>query len=269
MLPVGCRGTGYGDGLFETLRFRSGRWCLWERHLARLIQGCGVLGLPWGDEAESLKAFLESEIASRFPVSADLLVKIMLIRDGGDGYRPLRSAGITEVATLKTYVGPAAETYRRGIDVRVLSWRLVGDDQLAHLKHLNRLPQVMASRELGDGEFEGLLLDRQDYVIEGTRSSLVLQLRDRWLTPDLRCAGVAGTMRAHLLQSAALAAGGLPLQVVGVRREDLEDVTAMAVCNSVFGIVPVARLEGRDLNVETVLRDWQQPVHEELNLPGG
>ena len=43
------RGLGYGDGLFETVRFVGGDAPLWSRHMQRLAEGCRRLGLPLPD----------------------------------------------------------------------------------------------------------------------------------------------------------------------------------------------------------------------------
>ena len=43
------RGLAYGDGLFETIRAVDGEVPLWDRHMARLSDGCRRLGLPAPD----------------------------------------------------------------------------------------------------------------------------------------------------------------------------------------------------------------------------
>jgi branched-subunit amino acid aminotransferase/4-amino-4-deoxychorismate lyase len=61
-LAAGERGFLYGDGLFETVRLYAGRPFAWERHAARLADGCQVLGIPYPEReiAAGMQAVLEA-----------------------------------------------------------------------------------------------------------------------------------------------------------------------------------------------------------------
>ncbi|WP_205598241.1 aminotransferase class IV, partial [Caulobacter sp. 17J65-9] len=48
-VPIDDRGLLLGDGLFETLLWRSGELVRFEAHADRLAAGCAVLGLPAPD----------------------------------------------------------------------------------------------------------------------------------------------------------------------------------------------------------------------------
>lgn len=259
----------YGDGVFETLRYRSGSFVLWDLHYKRLQLGLTALGFADSYSGISLHDFIEREILLTYGPEADLMVKIVLARDQGEGYRPSGDSSVTEIVTIKPYMPPALELYKSGFSTRILTWRLAKDCQLAHLKHLNKLPHVMASRELNNGEFEGLLLDSDDYLIEGTRSNLLLLVNGCWVTPDLRQAGVRGVMRSYLLTVAGSVSYSAALEIKAIHKDQLSEIEAMAVCNSLFGLIPVACLHGRQLDVAAVTEVWHKPLHSALKLPGG
>ncbi|MGE8458061.1 MAG: aminotransferase class IV, partial [Pseudomonas alloputida] len=116
--------------------------------------------------------------------------------------------------------------------------RLGEQPLLAGLKHLNRLEQVLARAEWQDSEHaEGLMRDGQGRVIEGVYSNLFLVRNGVLLTADLSRCGVAGVMRAALLEQAPLL--GIAAHVCDLSFEALEQADEVFVCNSVYGIWPV------------------------------
>ncbi|MBK8973043.1 MAG: aminotransferase class IV [Hahellaceae bacterium] len=266
LLPVSNRGLYYGDGVFETLRFASGALVLWPFHAKRLLRGLNRLGFSQAVDVEAIRVFLEAQVAAHLGTAVDALVRLTLVRAAGVGYRPLCDSDAMEIISIQAYDMPDDRVYREGVAVRCLEWPLVADRCLGGIKHLNRLSQVMAARELAAEEFEGLVLDQDGFLIEGTRSNLVALRRGRWITPDLRNAGIEGVMRDFLLSGAVRNCPGLTVEPL-VAGDILGEVTSLALINSVFGVVPVAMVNGRVLDVNPVIEVWQRPVHENLQLP--
>jgi len=235
------RGFQYGDGLFETLRIRDGRPCLWSAHMARLAHGCERLGLPMPDEA-----LLCDEADRLCRGEADGVLKIVLTRgSGGRGYRPPQDS--TPMRLLARFPTPdyPPENRTQGVAVRICDTRLGLNPALAGFKHLNRLEQVLARAEWDDIDIaEGLMQDIEGNVIEGTMSNLFVVQAGTLRTPELSRCGVAGVMRAQVMAGAE--ALGIP---VGEGRLGLRDLAAadeLFLCNSVIGIWPVRRLARRD-----------------------
>lgn len=237
-ISVQDRGLAYGDGLFETILVRGGKPLLLDEHLARLQRGCVVLGL------EPDLAALQQEIASVLAPAAahEAVLKVMLTREAnGRGYRPLTSA-CNRLLTLHPLPDYRASTPEQGIAMFVCRQRLARQPVLAGLKHLNRLEQVLASREWPDDTFlEGLMLDTEGLVIEGTRSNIFAVIGGQLLTPTLDNCGVSGVMRNWLLQRFG--------DVAGERMFTLGQLRAASeifLCSSVIGIWPVTRLQHGD-----------------------
>ena len=119
--------------------------------------------------------------------------------------------------------------------------RLAEQPLLAGLKHLNRLEQVLARAEWSDaGHAEGLMLDVHERVVEGVFSNLLLVLDGTLVAPDLWRCGVAGVMRAELLERAE--GIGVPLAIRDVSMAELATADEVFRCNSQFGIWPVGEL---------------------------
>lgn len=270
-LPLGDRGFAYGDGLFETIRVVDGQGLLWDYHLRRLVRGCERLKIPVPGNLEAnlqawLKQLLTAVLAHASGFNADdFVLKIVLTRGvGGRGYRPLDTSSNPAIY-LSLHAVPAdlGEKQRTGLSAKLLNYRLVSHPVLAGLKHLNRLDQVLASLELGH-EDEGLLLNQEGHLIEGTKSNLLLYVNGGFVTPALHDCGVEGVLREWLI--APDNPVGIPVEVASVTADVLHDATGLAVINSVMGVCPVSRFNGLEWGVPDQLRHLQQVVHTQLRF---
>jgi len=259
VLAVSNRGLAYGDGLFETLLVRGGRPRLFERHLARLLDGCQRLHLP-------LDSALLTEEAQRFATAmGDGVLKVIVTRgDAPRGYAidPLAAPRrILQAAPLPAYPSAHAE---EGVALFQCAMRLAEQPALAGLKHLNRLEQVLARSEWSDPRWaEGLMCDTSGRVIEGVYSNLFMVCDGRLCTPALARCGVAGVMRAELLAQAQ--ALGMETLVADFSLDDLACADEVFVCNSVYGVWPVLTCGAARWQAGAVTRKLQRIARELLD----
>lgn len=229
------RGLAYGDGLFETILVRNGIPLLLDQHLIRLQRGCSVLGL----EPDLLALQQELATALAQPAARNSVLKITLTREAsGRGYRPMTSA-CNRLLTLHAVPDYRARVPEQGIAMFVCQQRLARQPVLAGIKHLNRLEQVLASREWPDDNFlEGLMLDTEGCVIEGTRTNVFAVIGGQLMTPMLDTCGVQGVMRDWLLHRFGDLAGESNFTLGQLRA-----ATEIFICSSVIGVWPVVRLQ--------------------------
>lgn len=234
-LPVNDRALAYGDGLFETIRYCNGRLLFEDLHLQRLARGCARLHLEYDSGA------LEREIdlALRLGKAPDGILKIIISRgSGGRGYRPPRQTA-TRILTLHPLPDYGTTPPELGIRAFLCRQRLATGGTLAGIKHLNRLEQVLAASEWPDESFhEGLMLDGDGYVMEGTRSNLFFVNKGRLYTPDLARCGIDGIMRQVLLQRY-----GQNAEIGYYTLADLHLADEVFVSNSVIGVWPLLSLQ--------------------------
>jgi 4-amino-4-deoxychorismate lyase len=249
-IPVNDRALAYGDGLFETIRYCNGRLLFEDLHLQRLANGCARLQLDY--DVRALER--EIELALHFGQAPDGILKIIISRgSGGRGYRPPRQTA-TRILTLHPLPDHGIPP-ERGIKAFLCRQRLAVGGQLAGIKHLNRLEQVLAAGEWPDDSFsEGLMLDVDSYLTEGTRSNLFFARKGRLYTPDLSRCGIDGIMRQVLLQRF-----GHNAETGYYTLADLHLADEVFVSNSVIGVWPVLSLHnGSELiewNIGPVARD--------------
>lgn len=235
-VPADCRGLAYGDGLFETIKVNAGYCDFLRLHLERLQRGCERLAIPYPQEA------LEGDIKSLFdrsPMPHGVL-KIILCRSTAHrGYAISPMAAPLRVLTItpeyKSYCGQQT----KGVVARLCDYRLPINPQLAGLKHLCRLENVMARAEWTDECIdEGLMLDMEGRLIEGTMSNVFLVIRGQLFTPALHRCGVEGVVRRVIIERIAPALG-LAVKINDLVPADLYRAEEIFVCNSLIGLWPV------------------------------
>ncbi len=231
------RGLHYGDGLFETIRVEDGSPEFWDRHLARLAEGCERLGVPVPEGGT-----LGREAGRLCAGHGRCVLKIIVTRGaGGRGYRPPERPVPTRILSRHPWPDYAPAAWREGVVVRVCTTRLATQPLLAGIKHLNRLEQVMARREWDDPVIsEGLMLDTEGFVVDGTMSNLFIVAGGRLATPDLSLSGVAGVMRAVVLEAAARLK--VPAEVTRITLDRVRAADEVFLTNSLIRIWPVREL---------------------------
>ncbi|HSX71566.1 MAG TPA: aminodeoxychorismate lyase [Pseudomonas sp.] len=235
-LPLADRGLAYGDGLFETIAVRRGRAVLLPRHLTRLGEGLRRLSIDLDLLA------LESELQAFFAELGEGVAKLMVTRgEGLRGYaapQPVSPRRVLLGNPLPSYPASHAE---QGVRLFPCATRLAEQPLLAGLKHLNRLEQVLARSEWQGASYaEGLMQDVSGRVIEGVFSNLFLVKDGVLLTPALSRSGVAGVMRAEVLELAVRL--GISCEVRDIAHDELLAADEVFLCNSLYGIWPVREL---------------------------
>lgn len=197
----------HGVTAFTTVRTHRGLPLLWAAHLARLAATCAWLGLPAP----------EGEPPALDPLPWGLLRLTATPEGLFWSHRPLQPGS-----------RPAGGVRVRVTDVQV-------HPQLAAHKTGNALPYRLAGRAAERaGAFEGWLRDGAGNVVDGSRTSPLLELGGRLVVPS---GGLPGITRAHFLRGRAFEAR--PVSVAELAR-----VTRAWVCGSGAGVVPVRELVG-------------------------
>jgi len=259
------RGLLYGDGLFETLAIRQRRIFLWHEHMQRLESGCKALAIDFPG-----KALLENELARLLDERQDdVTVRVTLTRGlGRRGYRPVRNTQPSRIISLHGWPDSPQEYVTNGIRLRRCDTRL-GVSDFAGIKHLNRLEQVIAQSEWQPEEDiqEGLMLDRDQHVIEGTMTNVFIVKEGRLITPDLSQSGVTGVMRQCIIDLAQ--EQGVDIEVLPLYLDDINNAEEVFVTNSVIGLWPVKEFANKQWVAPGKLTKNIMSLIENKRLTGG
>ena len=254
-ISVEDRGLLYGDGLFETILCEQGQPVLFDEHIRRLQKGCKKLHICIPD-----KDLIHSELLECAQQS-NCVIKIIItrgVRPRGYQYDPNDQTS-TRVVYRNELTDIPLQYYSSGIRLHLCRHRLPDNVELAGLKHLNRLDQVIASSEWTQEFEEGITLDQRDYVIEGTMSNVFFESEGKWITPKLDSAGVEGIMRNFILQNAS--EFSMQCEQSTVTLQQLDNADAIFVCNSVIGVWPVKEFHSKKYSVSDSTRRLMQYLH--------
>lgn len=237
-LSVTDRGLHYGDGVFETIAIKHGKPCLWPQHLERLHKGCERLNMPLPDTQT-----LTEEIHQLCTGVEQGVVKIIISRgSGGRGYLPPEAPEPSRILISYPWPDYPQDYWQKGVSIRLCSTFLSINPQLAGIKHLNRLEHVLARSEWRDPEIvEGLMLNTEGQLIEGTMSNLFLVKDNSLYTPDISRCGVAGVMRQRLIDIAEKQ--GMTVHIMNLGLDDLKMANEVFISNSLIGLWPVHQCE--------------------------
>ncbi len=258
------RGFQYGDGVFTTLLVQDGVPLFLERHFERLTRDCQRLAIPpfeW--------ALLRQDVMAVLGDQRQGVIKIQITRGaGGRGYR---TPGVVSPARVVVLHPPSRfpdQYSSAGIEARYCHVRLGINASLAGIKHMNRLEQVLARSEWQDnGVAEGLMLDHEGLLVEGTMSNVFLVKGRQLQTPRLDRCGVAGVMRSIIISAASTL--GLSFSECRLTPAAVDAADEVFLTNSIIRLWPIRCLEGKSYPVGPVtceLRDWlKQTVTDEIS----
>lgn len=247
------RAAQFADGLFETMVIKQGLIQGLDYHVRRMAMGCERLDIkqPNNDLAELFVAH-----AHKLVELSDLksgVLKIIISRGESqrgyaydDSIRPRVTAFYNRLPQYENGI------YEHGVLVKTLNTRCSIQSQLAGIKHLNRLENVLAKKELASQAFEGLMCNHLGFVIEGTASNVFFEKENSLLTPQLNLSGVAGVVREGVLTHAHVQK--INIDVVDITTQQLDQFEHGFICNSVMGIVPISSLDGRPFKIGPITK---------------
>ena len=255
-ISISDRGLAYGDGIFETIAVKENQLQLWDLHCKRITESCKILRIPF-DEYDQLN---DEVLRCSAEIHTGVIKIIITAGDGKRGYR--RPENIKPRRIITAYsddISRYDDDFKRGIAVTVCKTRL-SNHTPAGLKHLNRLDQVIARMEWNDEYTEGLMLDNDGYVREGTMSNLFMICGMHILTPALDDCGVRGVMRESIVNQCHKA--GILVEEVDWNVSEVLKSDGLFLCNSIIGILPIKTVDEQSFDISKV-----HHFIDELNSP--
>ncbi|MFI3197572.1 MAG: aminodeoxychorismate lyase [Methylococcaceae bacterium] len=251
-IEISDRGFQYGDGLFETIAVLNGQPVFFDRHIDRLKAGCRRLYIPF--PGTELLAFEAQKLSEH---SSNAVLKLILTRgSGGRGYRQPDVIQATRALSLHPFPDYPGSYKAQGIVARFCDTRLGLNPALAGIKHLNRLEQILARAEWTDPAIqEGIMLDINGHVIEGTMTNLFYVKNHTLYTSGLIFTGVAGIIRGILMAISSIQ--GISSIEHAFTQDELLSADEVFVCNSIVGIWPVRQIEKTRFPVGEITRQLQ------------
>ena len=239
------RGFTLGDGLFETMRARAERVLRLNEHLARLRAGAAMLDLALLPDDALRAAIAKALRAHAYP---DGVARLTVTRgvDPGRGLEISATLEPTIVVRVTPFVAPQTKVYQHGISAVVSSIRRNDTSPLSHVKSLNYGDNILARREARRrGADDALLLNTKGEVACATAANLLMVSDGTLYTPPVESGALPGVTRGAVLEAAATL--GIPASIEPLTLERLAAAHEAFLTNTVMGVLPLTRLEGRPI----------------------
>jgi branched-chain amino acid aminotransferase len=236
----------YGDGIYETMRAYGGRIFLLDKHLVRLRHSAEAISLQLPLSHEQIGEALNESL--RVNKLLDAYVRLQLSRGPGEiGLDPALCPAPTMVIVVKPFKDYPAEQYENGVSVAVVQTRR--NHPLAlnpAIKGTNFLNNILAKIEsLKAGAYEGIMLNWEGYVAEGTISNIFTVKKDCLYTPHLDTGILEGVTRGLVLYLARRAR--IATKEAMLKPKDLTEADECFITNSTVEIMPVTVVDGRTI----------------------
>ncbi len=227
----------YGEGVFETFRWKAVPPVFWDRHLLRMRKGAEVLGIPFPYARDMERAIEKAVLASQV---SDAYIKISLLSQGSSVFYEYPH-GASILVVVRQYQ-PTDDL----IKAHVSSFRRNSMSPILRVKSLNYLESILARREARRLGFdEAIFLNEKGEITEGSASN-IFWLKDRALfTPSLECGLLSGVIRGVVIDIA---------REIGIRigegHFDLDNLTSSQCAfftNSLVGAVPISQIDEFEL----------------------
>ena len=231
----------FGEGLFETIRADTGRPFLLPEHLKRMRNGLRTLGLA-----------LPADFDNTATIISDLL-NINQLSQSNAVIKLICSPAVTEKPNLSQRSATcliikaddldlsAIKIRQQGIRAQLLPWRRDCNNPLLSLKSLSYLENRYALQVAKQQGFtEGIFLNQNGELCEGTFSNLFLVRGDRLLTPPLTAGILPGTTRAFILEKAPMA--GIEVCETPLFPDDLKTCNGAFLTSSLMHLAPLLEL---------------------------
>jgi branched-chain amino acid aminotransferase len=272
VVSVHDRGFRYGDGVFDTLRVYEGRPFLLERHMARLLEGAGALGITPLPDPPALARLIRDLIDRNGLLHA--VVRTTLTRGTSPGWDPSEAADPTVVAVEQPFSGYPERLYSSGASIVILADTRLRPAALApSVKSLSLLAHVQAKREaIGQGADEAVLCTESGFVAEGTVSNVFCVEDGRLRTPPLSDGILQGITREVVLDLARR--DGLLTEESSLTPESLREADEVFLTSTGMEVLPVTRLDGHPVGpgqpgviTQMLRRKYREFVKEALGKP--
>jgi len=234
------RGLNYADGFFTTASVVNSVVEHWDLHKARLEECAQRLYFPKLD----LTA-IEREVNHAISDTQTGILKILITRGvGGRGY------GLPDTPSIQVLISvmPAVSHYKswqqQGVNLVISDVKLAHQPLLAGLKTLNRLEQVLIKKQMNSLECDDVVvLDYDNNVIECSAANLFAIQNGNIVSPKLDRCGITGVYLSALCDK-------LAIEFKAIQLDELLAMDAVFMCNSLMGVVPVARIANTQFDIE-------------------
>jgi branched-chain amino acid aminotransferase len=241
----------YGDGLFEGVRSYNRKIFKLDEHLARLYNGIHYLGIEMKHSPAQLKQIIV-DVAKQADLDS-AYIRLVVTRGTGLGLDPRNIDRTPNVMVMisKLALFPR-EAYETGLQTVLVSTRVFPAQCLdPRLKTIGRyVSNIIAKNEANrQGAGEGLMLNCEGYLAEGTGDNIFLVKDGVLKTPDIACGILGGITRATVILLARNA--GIEVREQFLTVYDVFEADEAFLTGTAAEVIPMVGLDKKKIGCGT------------------
>ncbi len=236
----------YGDGIYETMRAYGGKLFLLKKHLSRLKHSADAISLELPLPLDRIGDALNESVSINKLQEA--YVRLHISRGPGEiGLDPALCAAPTMVIVVKPFHDYPAAYYEQGVSVAIAATRRNHPLALPPaIKGTNFLNNILAKIEaIKAGAYEGIMLNWEGYVAEGTISNICMVRKGVLYTPHLDTGILEGVTRDLVLRLAKRRK--IPVREAMLLPKHLMAADEAFITNTTMEIMPVTTVDRKKI----------------------
>ncbi len=237
------RGLRYGDGVFETIKFKNGEIILAAQHFERLWAGMDALEftVPIHLTFEKLTAEIKALIKKNKLKEAR--IRLTVIRSDGGIFNPKNNTPNYIIEAIKLPEDNGSLNIN-GLQICIYGDALKSIDKFSSLKNNNYLPYFMGAKFAKQQQCnDALILNSKGNICDSTIANIFFIKENIIFTPALTEGSVAGVMRNWLINSLKLL--DYKVEETTVSTGLLYEADEVFLSNSIYNIRWVSSLENK------------------------
>ena len=251
----------HGAGLFETMRAENGRVFRLESHIQRLQRSAETILVPIERDALPTTDDVSGLLTRNGLTKARLRLTVSAGKSTLSTSKPALSAGsessefriqnsefgsLTVCLTATELTSYPADFYEKGIAVVICRYRVSPTDPIAGHKTTAYLPRLLGLRDAQQARcVEAIWFTTENQLAEGCISNVFIVSKGVLKTPPVDTPVLPGITRSVVLEIASRT--GIEVQECPLTVDDLLDADEILLTNSIMQIMPVVRVERRDI----------------------
>ena len=240
----------YGDGVFEGIRCYNGNVFKLSEHIDRLYDSAKAISMEIKLTRDELKDAVVNTLKANN--LKDSYIRLVVTRGVGKlGLNPFLCSE-SQIIIITDFIQLySKELYENGLNaVIVPTIRNHSDALNPNVKSLNYLNNIMAKIEcINAGATEGIMLNKDGYVAEGTGDNIFIVKDNEILTPPTTAGILIGITRNVVIELANEAS--ITVKEEQLTRDDLYNADECFLTGTAAEIIPVVNLDGRNISSGT------------------
>ncbi|MGO4913801.1 MULTISPECIES: aminotransferase class IV [unclassified Leeuwenhoekiella] len=236
------RGMLYGDAVFETVRFSSGKISFWEDHYFRLMASMRILRMeiPMHFTLESLQDELLKTVDASGLTDKSASIRLTVTRNEGGKYLPTDNT-VSFYAFATELTEPFFILNESDYEVDLYKDHYLNADLLSTLKTANKLIHVTGSIFAKENNLANcLLINTNKTIAEALNGNLFIVKDNHIKTPPLTEGCLRGIVRKQLLDILEKT-DSYTIEEAAISPFELQKADELFITNSIIGIQPITK----------------------------